>query len=175
MPRAYTQSGQKGVYEPNEWKTPTWSGSTGSITGPDSNGNYTVNPPSGYRITTDTSQDYCETEYHNVKHKIYMVKETITINVIGQIAISGGTAYYAWAKSNLAVPCDVNVRILYTKIKSSGASDDLSINLTINKGGAETTKLNIGKTTEIRQIIINSVTGSPTTFGYAYAFNYSKA
>lgn len=174
MPRAYTQSGQKGVYEPNEWKTPTWSGSTGSITGPDSNGNYTVNPPSGYIITTDSSQDYCETEYHNVKHKIYITKKTITINVIAQISISGGTAYYAWAKANQSVPCDVNVKILYTSIKSSGKSDDFSINLTINKGNAEITKLNIGKTTEIRQIIINSVTGSPAAFGYVN-FNYSKS
>lgn len=174
MPRAYTQSGQKGVYEPNEWKTPTWSGLQGSITGPDSNGNYTVNPPTGYKITTDTSQDYCETEYHNVKHKIYMTKENTTINVIAQISISGGTAYYAWAKANISVPCDVDVKILYTRIKTGGSSDDLSINLTINKGGAESTKLNIGKTSEIRQIIVNSVTGSPATFGRVYTFNYSK-
>lgn len=47
--------------------------------------------------------------------------------------------------------------------------------LTIKKGNAEANKLNIGKTTEISQIIINSVTGSPATFGYTYAFNYSKA
>lgn len=133
MPRAYTKSGQKGVYEPNEWKTPTWCGLPGSITGPDSNGNYTVNPPSGYRITTDTSQDYCETEYHNVKHKIYMIKGTITIKVIGQISISGGTSYYAWVKSNISVPCDVNVNILFTKIKINGTSDDFSINLTYNQ------------------------------------------
>lgn len=172
MPRAYTQSGQKGVYEPNEWKTPTWSGLPGSIIGPDSNGNYTVNPPSGYKITTDTSQDYCETEYHNVKHKIYIVMNNITINVTVNISISGGTSYFARVHANMSVPCDITVRILYTKINSAGGSDDLSINLTINKDAAEATKL-IGKTTEIRQIILNSVTGSPATFE-SYTFKYSK-
>lgn len=176
MPRAYTESGHKGVYEATEWKTPVWSSDLvkGSISGPDSNGNYSVNPPTGYKITTDSSQEYCETNYHGVKHKIYIGKENVTINVIGQISISGGTSYYAWAKANNAVPCNVDVRILYTKIKSSGGSDDLSINLTINKGNAETTKLNIGKTSEIRQIIVNSVTGSPATFERVYTFNYSK-
>lgn len=172
MPRAYTQSGHKGIYEPNEWKTPTWSLQGGSIIGPDSDGNYSVNPPIGYIITTDTSQEYCETEYHNVKHKIYMTRDNIIINVTGNISISGGTTYYARANANISVPCDVNVKILYTKIKN-GISDDLSVDLTINKNSAEATKL-IGKTSEIGQIILNSVTGSPATFGRVYTFNYSK-
>lgn len=121
-------------------RPPTWSGLLGSISGPDSNGNYTVNPLSGYIITTDSSQEYCETEYHNVKHKIYMVKDNIIINVTVNISISGGTSYYAQARANQSVPCNVTVNIYCTKIKN-GKSEDFSVNLTINKNNAEATKL----------------------------------
>ena len=85
MSRAYTKSGSTEKYESNEWSTPSWSNTSnkGTITGPDSNGNYTVNAPSGY--AEGTSSDYsvtCTTKYGGVSKTFYF-KESISyyINV----------------------------------------------------------------------------------------------
>lgn len=126
-----------------------------------------------YILSENNPMDYLVVRYGGVD-KLFGYKKKdkkVTINVTGNISVSG-TSYYAQAHANISVPCDVTVKILYTKIKN-GMSDDLSVNLTINKNSAEATKL-IGKTSDIGQIILNSVTGSPTTFGSVYTFNYSK-
>ena len=127
-----------------------------------------------YILSENNPIDYLVVKYGGVDKMFGFKKKDkkVTINVTGNISVSGGTSYFAQAHANISVPCDVTVRILYTKIKN-GMSDDLSVNLTINKNSAEATKL-IGKTSDIGRIILNSVTGSPATFGSVYTFNYSK-
>lgn len=127
-----------------------------------------------YILSENNPTDYLVVKYGGVDKMFgFKKKDKVTIiNVTGNISVSGGTSYYAYARANISVPCDVTVKILYTKIKN-GMSDDLSVNLTINKNSAEATKL-IGKTSDIGRIILNSVTGSPATFGRDYTFNYSK-
>lgn len=126
-----------------------------------------------YILSENNPTNYLVVKYGGVDKMFGFKKKEVTIiNVTGNISISGGTSYFAQAHANISVPCDVTVKILYTKIKN-GMSDDLSVNLTINKNSAEATKL-IGKISDIGQIILNSVTGSPATFGDVYTFNYSK-
>ena len=100
-----------------------------------------------------------------------MMRDNVKINVIGNVSISGST-YFAKAHANISVPCNVTIRILYTKIEN-GMSDDLSVELTINKNSVDAIK-SIGKISEIGQIILNSVTGSPETFEGVYTFMYGK-
>lgn len=70
--RCYTKSGNKKVYEANLWQHPgylNWSdsGIRGTITTPNSNGNYTVTPAKGYKDSNISTGLYCYTMYGNVK------------------------------------------------------------------------------------------------------------
>ena len=79
--RCYTKSGSVEKYESNLWISPTsenWSnsGAIGSISTPDSNGNYTVTPPYGFADSSDATTYSCFTEYGGVKKTFYF-KESI--------------------------------------------------------------------------------------------------
>ena len=77
MPRAYTKSGSIEKYESGQWATPVWSSSNkGTITGPDSNGNYTVNAPSGY--VSGGSEISCTTKYGGVSKVFWFHKDQPT-------------------------------------------------------------------------------------------------
>jgi hypothetical protein len=81
--RCYTKSGSVEKYESNLWKSPiseNWStgGDVGTITTPDSNGNYTVTPGGDFE-DSDThapTSYYCFTKYNNVITYFYFKKST---------------------------------------------------------------------------------------------------
>lgn len=79
--RCYTKSGSVEKYESNLWSSPTaanWSSSgiLGNITTPDSNGNYTVTPASGFEDSNTKTEFYCYTMYGGVRKTFYF-KESI--------------------------------------------------------------------------------------------------
>ena len=83
--RCYTKSGSVEKYESNLWKSPTggnWSstGIVGTITTPDSNGNYTVTPEQSFEDSSDTTTYSCFTEYGGVKKTFYFKKKNSTVN-----------------------------------------------------------------------------------------------
>lgn len=78
--RCYTKSGSVEKYESNLWKSPTggnWSslGILGTITTPDSNGNYTVTPEQSFEDSSDATTYSCFTEYGGVKKTFYFKKK----------------------------------------------------------------------------------------------------
>ena len=79
--RCYTKSGSVEKYESNLWISPTaanWSsfGVLGTITTPDSNGNYTVTPANGFEDSNIQTEFYCYTMYGGVRKTFYF-KEPI--------------------------------------------------------------------------------------------------
>ena len=78
--RCYTKSGSVEKYESNLWSSPTmgnWSslGILGTITTPDSNGNYTVTPEKSFEDSSDTTSYSCFTEYGGIKKTFYFKKK----------------------------------------------------------------------------------------------------
>lgn len=79
--RCYTKSGSVEKYESNLWSSPSagnWSslGILGTITTPDSNGNYTVTPANGFEDSNTQTEFYCYTMYSGVRKTFYF-KESI--------------------------------------------------------------------------------------------------
>lgn len=80
--RCYTKSGSVEKYESNLWSSPTagnWStlGVLGTITTPDSNGNYTVTLGGDFTDSDTPTSYYCFTKYNNVINYFYF-KKSIT-------------------------------------------------------------------------------------------------
>ena len=100
--RCYTKSGSVEKYESNLWSSPTmgnWSsmGIVGTITTPDSNGNYTVTPEKSFEDSSDTTIYSCFTEYGGVKKTFYFKKKegtgsdnNPTYNINCRIWVTGG-------------------------------------------------------------------------------------
>ena len=100
--RCYTKSGSVEKYESNLWSSPTmgnWSslGILGTITTPDSNGNYTVTPEKSFEDSSDTTTYSCFTEYGGVKKTFYFKKKegtgsdnNPTYNINCRIWVTGG-------------------------------------------------------------------------------------
>ena len=79
--RCYTKSGSVEKDESNLWTSPTggnWStmGVVGTITTPDSNGNYTVTLGGDFEDSDTPTSYYCFTKYHNVINYFYFKKST---------------------------------------------------------------------------------------------------
>ena len=74
--RCYTKSGSVEKYESNLWESPiggNWStaGVVGTITTPDSNGNYTVTLGGDFEDSDTPTSYYCFTKYHNAINYFY--------------------------------------------------------------------------------------------------------
>ena len=74
--RCYTKSGSVEKYESNLWSSPSagnWStlGVLGTITTPDSNGNYTVTLGGNFTDSDTPTSYYCFTKYNNVINYFY--------------------------------------------------------------------------------------------------------
>ena len=102
--RCYTKSGSVEKYESNLWSLD--SSVSAIITGPDSSGNYTVTPPSGYSDSNTQTKFYCTTIYNGVKKTFYFKVDDIAINVYIEVdgysyngvvafncTVSGGSEY----------------------------------------------------------------------------------
>ena len=96
--RCYTKSGSVEKYESNLWSSPTmgnWSsmGIVGTITTPDSNGNYTVTPEQSFEDSSDATTYSCFTEYGGVKKTFYFKKKNssiLTYNINCRIWVTKG-------------------------------------------------------------------------------------
>jgi hypothetical protein len=92
--RCYTKSGSVEKYESNLWVSPTagnWSsmGILGTITPPDSNGNYTVTPEQHFEDSSDTTTYSCFTEYGGVKKTFYFKKKNSDIVIRVHVSVIG--------------------------------------------------------------------------------------
>ena len=115
MPRAYTKSGSIEKYESGQWSVSWSGGATGTITGPDSNGNYTVNAPSGY--VSGGSGISCTTKYGG-KTKVFSFKSKtlndyqphIDFDIDTSPSAEEDTRYITlWASFNENLPKDVTI------------------------------------------------------------------
>ena len=91
--RCYTKSGSVEKYESNLWSSPTagnWSTVSllGTITTPDSNGNYTVTPGGDFVDSDTPTSYYCFTKYNNVINYFYFKESTPKPPVNGEMTLS---------------------------------------------------------------------------------------
>ena len=80
--RCYTKSGSVEKYESNLWSSPSagnWSsfGVLGTITTPDSRGNYTVTPANEFEDSNTQTEFYCYTMYGGVRKTFYFKEKDI--------------------------------------------------------------------------------------------------
>ena len=112
--RCYTKSGSVEKYESNLWESPisgNWStmGVVGTITTPDSNGNYTVTLGGDFEDSDTPTSYYCFTKYHNAINYFYFkistpkppTVKTITIRV--NVSVNGYNH-----NGNVAFSCSVS-------------------------------------------------------------------
>ena len=110
--RCYTKSGSVEKYESNLWSSPTmgnWSslGILGTITTPDSNGNYTVTPEQTFEDSSVTTTYSCFTEYGGVKKTFYFKKKNS--NIVIRVSISViGYSYGGFIAFDCSVSGEVN-------------------------------------------------------------------
>lgn len=109
--RCYTKSGSIEKYESNVWSSPTfenWSSMriVGTITTPDSNGNYTVTPASDYTDSDKTTKDYCFTVYGGIKKTFYFEKRFISIKI--SVTSTGYQDYKGYLVFNCKISSNVN-------------------------------------------------------------------
>ena len=95
--RCYTKSGSVEKYESNLWSSPSignWSslGVLGTITTPDSRGNYTVTPAPEYEDSNTQTELYCFTMYGGVRKTFYFKEKGKTITKY-VISIINGPSY----------------------------------------------------------------------------------
>ena len=92
--RCYTKSGSVEKYESNLWVSPTlgnWSSSgvVGTITTPDSRGNYTVTPANGFEDSNTQTGFYCYTMYGGVRKTFYFKEKDTTITIRVEYKVYG--------------------------------------------------------------------------------------
>ena len=154
--RCYTKSGSVEKYESNLWKSPSlgnWSstGVAGTITTPDSNGNYTVTPEQSFEDSSDTTTYSCFTEYGGVKKTFYFKKKNINIVIRVRVSVIG-YSYGGFVAFDCSVEGEVDGFHTNTadKIANNILKDNSIIlywNVTTNNGPLGTTH-----TTEISAI-----------------------
>ena len=91
--RCYTKSGSVEKYESNLWSMDSV-GVSVIITGPDTFGNYTITPPSGYEYSNTPTKFYCTTIYGGVRKTFYFkesIKEIVISTDIGFFRYNGIT------------------------------------------------------------------------------------
>ena len=119
--RAYSKSGSIQKYESSQWSTPTWSSSSakGTVSTPDSDGNYTVSAPSGYRENSNGGAVTCTTKYGGVAKMFYFVPNTTTnINIYFNITLinyrNNSIPSYITAELQATanpLPCDILITV----------------------------------------------------------------
>ena len=124
--RAYTKSGSVEKYESSQWSTPLWSSSSakGTVSTPDSNGNYTVSAPSGYEESTTGGTVTCTTYYGGVAKVFYFTQETpkeiniefeviLDINYYGSTQGDRITVICNSGPVSIPLPCEVTINVRY--------------------------------------------------------------
>lgn len=130
--RCYTKSGNKEVYEANLWQHPgylNWStiGIFGTITTPDSNGNYTVTPAKGYKDSNISTGLYCYTMYGNVKKTFYFTADTPSVTTITFKLSSINTSGYINISCSTSHPLETSVTCIIERIYGNGIKRNYSL------------------------------------------------
>ena len=128
--RCYTKSGSVEKYESNLWSSPStgnWSSMSvlGTITTPDSRGNYTVTPAKGYGDSNTQTEFYCYTMYGGVRKTFYFKKENYQITFYGyiQMEVNGTIGFYCNVTTfpiNTVANFNATVRFIYNEILTNG-------------------------------------------------------
>lgn len=113
--RCYTKSGSVEKYESNLWSnlgSGHWSSVAiaGTVSTPDSNGNYTITPNQKYEDSDTTTEYYCHTKYNNIEKKFYFKKKIIKINIL--VTITGYKDY----QGKLVFNCDISSNTTYDRL-----------------------------------------------------------
>lgn len=108
--RCYTKSGSVEKYESNLYSMGSF-GVSAIITGPDSNGNYTVTPPEGYEDSNTQTEFGCTTDYAGVKKTFYFKKKGKTITKYVISIINGPS--YNYDDSNYTIVDDTEQGEIY--------------------------------------------------------------
>ena len=115
--RCYTKSGSVEKYESNLWESPiggNWStsGVVGTITTPDSNGNYTVTLGGDFEDSDTPTSYYCFTKYHNAINYFYFKKSTPKPPTVKTITIRVNISVNGYNNGgNVAFSCSVSGEI----------------------------------------------------------------
>lgn len=123
--RCYTKSGNVEKYESNLWGDPgylNWSdsGIRGTITTPDSNGNYTVKPAKGYKDSKISTELYCYTMYNNIKKLFYFTRDTPSYTTITFRLSSINTRGYITINCSQSSPIGANITCKIERISGNG-------------------------------------------------------
>ena len=123
--RCYTKSGSVEKYESNLWSnlgSGHWSSMdiAGTVSTPDSNGNYTVTQNQKYEDSDTTTEYYCHTKYNNIEKKFYFKKKIIKINI--RVYKTGYNDY----QGKLVFNCDISSNTTYDRL------NDLITNVSIS-------------------------------------------
>lgn len=154
--RCYTKSGSVEKYESNLWSMGSF-GVAVDITGPDSSGNYTVNPPAGYEDSNTPTEFGCTTYYGGVRKTFYFKEKDTTIRIVVDHKVFGYN-YMGCVAFNCSVYGEVNGFNTNTadKIANNILKDNpisLSWKVVTHKGpfGNYTTKI-----TSVGSLILNT-------------------
>ena len=146
--RCYTKSGSVEKYESNLWSSPSagnWSSLDvlGTITTPDSRGNYTVTPAQGYEDSNTQTEFYCYTMYGGVRKTFYFKEATNYIYLSSDIQFSGvGLKVYLYFTNNEYLGNDrLSVTVEITTINPSTLID--SVFFTVSKNSISPLKRTI--------------------------------
>lgn len=130
--RCYTKSGNKEVYEANLWQHPgylNWSdsGIRGTITTPNSNGNYTVTPAKGYKDSNISTGLYCYTMYGNVKKIFYFTNDIPSVTTITFKLSSINSRGYINITCSISGPLEISVTCIIERIAGNGIKRNYSL------------------------------------------------
>ena len=130
--RCYTKSGNKEVYEANLWQHPgylnwSYSGIRGTITTPNSNGNYTVTPAKVYKDSKISTGLYCYTMYGNVKKIFYFTNDTPSYTTITFKLSSINTRGYINIICSQSGPFAVDITCNIERISGNGIKRSYSL------------------------------------------------
>ena len=131
--RCYTKSGSVEKYESNLWSSPStgnWSslGVLGTITTPDSRGNYTVTPANEYEDSNTQTEFYCYTMYGGVRKTFYFKTKNyqnyqITFYGYMKMEENGTIGFYCNVTTfpiNTVANFNATVRFIYNEILTNG-------------------------------------------------------
>ena len=104
--RCYTKSGSVEQYESNLWSSPSsanWStgGVVGTITTPDSNGNYTVTLGGNFTDSDTPTSYYCFTKYNNAINYFYFNHQITPDPTPDPTPVNGEMTLYLYVRNSV--------------------------------------------------------------------------
>ena len=135
--RCYTKSGSVEKYESNLWSMDSV-GVSVIITGPDTFGNYTITPPSGYEYSNTPTKFYCTTIYGGVRKTFYFkesIKEIVISTGVGLFNYNGIKIFLSFNNNEYLGNDKLDVMVEVTANNPSAFID--SVFFTIDKNSRE--------------------------------------